>query len=110
MPNVPKVLPPLVPLVLNHHAQGDPHLDPLGQTKVIKCQDLLVPFLWVTVFDATQDGAVHIPEPAPLFRLVTLEQLIKTTICWDMRHRSWVQMDPEGIHLEAPRPWRASLV
>ena len=34
---VPKVLPPLVPLVLDYHAQGDPHLDPLGRTKVIKC-------------------------------------------------------------------------
>ena len=42
-----------------------------GQTKVIKYQDLLVPFLQVTVFGATQDGVVHIPEPAPL-RLVTI--------------------------------------
>ena len=44
-PKVPKVLTPLVPLVLDYHTQGDLHLDPLGQTKVIKCQDLLVPFL-----------------------------------------------------------------
>ena len=37
LPKVPKVLPPLVPLVLNHYIQGDPHLNPLGQPKVIKC-------------------------------------------------------------------------
>ncbi len=71
LPKVPQVFPPLVPLVLDYHAQGDLHLDPLDQTKVIKYQDLLVPFLQVTVFGATQDGVVHIPEPAPL-RLVTI--------------------------------------
>ena len=37
LPKVPKVLLPLVPLVLDYYAQGDPHLNPLGQTKVIKC-------------------------------------------------------------------------
>ena len=28
------------------------------------------------MFGATQDGAVHIPEPAPLFRLVTTRSII----------------------------------
>ena len=42
---VPKVLPPLVPLVLDYYAQGNPHFNPLSQTKVIKCQGPLVPFL-----------------------------------------------------------------
>ena len=42
---VPKVLPLLVPLALDYYAQGDPHLNPLSQTKVIKCQGPLVPFL-----------------------------------------------------------------
>ena len=44
-PKVPKVLPPLVPLVLDYYTQGDLHLNPLGLTKVIKCQAFLVPFL-----------------------------------------------------------------
>ena len=42
---VPKVLLPLVPLVLDYYTQGALHLNPFGQTKVIKCQNLLVPFL-----------------------------------------------------------------
>ena len=44
-PKVSKVLPPLVPLALDYYAQGDLHLDPLGLTKIIKCQAFLVPFL-----------------------------------------------------------------
>ena len=34
---VPKILSLLDPLVLDYHAQSDLHLNPLGQTKVIKC-------------------------------------------------------------------------